>query len=146
MTEAASAPAQPSQLELLAALVPLLRPPATPSGGDDRGITRLIVGGATAAIGAIMLGLIFWVGTSVNSLSGSVTKMSANVDQLQKSIADLQVNQGATSTQVSDGKATNAKQDARADAQEADINRIKERVRMLEGQKPLQLGRAPEPF
>lgn len=138
----------PSQLELLAALVPLLRPPAPPAApAAERGdLTKTIVGGIVATIGAVALALIFWVGTSVSGLSTTVTKIGANVDQVQKSIADLQATQGATSTQLSDGKAANAKQDARADAQEADINRVKERVRILEGQKPLGAGRPAEPF
>jgi hypothetical protein len=138
----------PSQLELIAALVPLLRPPAPPaSPAVERGdLTRTIVGGIVATIGAVALALIFWVGTSVSGLSTAVTKMGGNVEGVQKAIADLQATQGSTSTQLSDGKAVNAKQDARADAQEADMNRVKERVRILEGQKPLGLGRPAEPF
>jgi len=133
--KATPAPPPASTADIVSAMVTLN------AQQDDRGITKVIVGGVCAAIGAILLALIFWVGSSVNSLSTNVTKMSANVDQLQKSISDLQTTQGTASQQLADGKATDARQDARADAIDADINRMKERVRILEGQKPLELNR-----
>jgi len=67
-----------------------------------------------------------------------VTKMSANVDQLQKSIADLQQTQGTATQQLSDIRTQNARQDARDDAIEAEMKRVKDRVRIAEGQKPLR--------
>ena len=98
---------------------------------------KLIVGGVVILIGAIMLGLFGWVGTSVNGLNTAVTKMSANVDQLQKSIADLQQTQGTAAQQLSDIRNTNTRQDARDDAIEAEMKRVKDRLRIAEGQKPL---------
>lgn len=112
-------------------------PVPVPVRDDDRGVTKLIVGGVVILIGAIMLGLFGWVGTSVNGLNTTVTKMSANVDQLQKSIADLQQTQGTAAQQLSDIRNTNTRQDARDDAIEAEMKRVKDRVRMAEGQKPL---------
>lgn len=88
-------------------------------------------------LGAIILALIFWLGSSVSSLTTTVTKMSANVDQLQKSIADLQQTQGTATQQLADIRTTNAKQDAEQLAIKEDMNRIKERMRIVEGQKPL---------
>lgn len=104
---------------------------------DSGGVTKLIVGGIVVLIGVIMLGVFGWVGSSVNGLNTTVTKMSANVDQLQKSIADLQQTQGTATQQLSDIRTQNARQDARADAVEADLKRMKERIRMAEGQRPL---------
>lgn len=104
---------------------------------SDAGVTKLIVGGIVVLIGVIMLGVFGWVGSSVNGLNTTVTKMSANVDQLQKSIADLQQTQGTATQQLSDIRTQNARQDARADAVEADLKRMKERIRMAEGQRPL---------
>lgn len=112
--------------------------PAQPTRDDDRGVTKLVVGGVIALIGAIMLGLFFWVGGSVNSLNTTVTKMSANVDQLQKSIADLQQTQGSATQALGDLRATNAKQDAEQLAIKEDLNRMKERIRIVEGQPPLR--------
>ncbi|WP_294356312.1 hypothetical protein [uncultured Sphingomonas sp.] len=126
------------ELDDLAALIAATRPPPpTPAPvtlpPDDRGLAKH----ASTVIVAIILALCLWVGNSVSSLGTTVTRMSANVDALQKGIADLQASQGSASVQLSDTKATNAKQDARADAMEADMGRVKERVRILEGQKPI---------
>lgn len=127
--------------ELLTIITALKAPPAppAPASSDKDSVTKVIIGGIVTILGAVVLALIFWVGTSVSDLSKSVTTMSANVDQLQKAIADLQQSQGTASQQLADGKATNARQDARADAIEADVGRIKERLRIVEGQKPLEL-------
>jgi septal ring factor EnvC (AmiA/AmiB activator) len=114
-------------------------PPAAPTiRENDGGVTKLVVGGICAMLGAIILALIFWVGSSVNGLGTTVTKMSANVDQLQKSIADLQQTQGTATQQLSDIRTANARQDARHDAVEAEIKRMKERIRIVEGQPPLR--------
>lgn len=142
---AAPPPSMNDMLTIIAALRGGTPPTPTSPGSEKEGTTKLVVGGVISMIGAIMLGLIFWVGSSVNGLSTSVTKMSANVDQLQKSISDLQQSQGTTSQQLSDGKAVNARQDARMDAVDADINRMKERLRIVEGQKPLPDGLASRP-
>lgn len=125
-------------MKVLQALQP--QAPAPSPARDDKDITKTVVGGVVALIGAIILALVFWVGSSVNSLSSVVTRMSANMDTLQKTVNDIQAAQNTTGQQLADGKAVNAKQDARQDAVEADINRIKERVRMLEGQKPVRVG------
>ena len=132
----------PTLMEIMQAMQLMHTPSApvpvpVPARDDDRGVTKLIVGGVVILIGAIMLGLFGWVGTSVNGLNTTVTKMSANVDQLQKSIADLQQTQGTATQQLSDIRTQNARQDARADAVEADLKRMKERIRMAEGQRPL---------
>ncbi len=135
---ASKTPPAPSLAQLLEAMQAMHAVPAPAPSNEERGVTRVIVGGVTAMIGAIMLALFFWVGTSVSSLSTAVTKMSANVDQLQKSITDLQQSQGTASQQLADGKATDARQDARLDGHDAETNRIKERIRVLEGQPPLR--------
>lgn len=67
--------------------------------------------------------------------------MSANVDTLSKLISDLQSGQGASSKTISDLQRSDAAQDARDQAYEADMSRVKEHVRMLEGQRPLDLNR-----
>ena len=131
----------PSLMEIMQAMQLMQAPPApvpVPIRDDDRGVTKLIVGGVIAVIGVIMLAVFGWVGTSVNGLNTTVTKMSANVDQLQKSIADLQQTQGTATQQLSNIRTQNARQDARDDAIEAEMKRVKDRVRIAEGQKPLR--------
>lgn len=113
-------------------------PVAVPVKDDGGSITKLVVGGICAMMGAIILALIFWLGSSVTGLNTTVTKMSSNVDQLQKSIADLQQTQGTATQQLSDIRTQNARQDARQDAVEADLKRMKERIRIAEGQAPLR--------
>ena len=128
-------------MEIMQAMQLVQSPPPSPAAAPEReensGVTKAVVTGICAMLGAIILALIFWVGSSVNGLSTTVTKMSANVDQLQKSIADLQQTQGTATQQLADIRTTNAKQDAEQLAIKEDLNRMKERIRIVEGQKPL---------
>lgn len=136
-----NAPPTPSLMEIMQAMQLMQSPPpATPAPLRDSegGVTKLVVGGICAMLGAIILALIFWLGSSVSGLTTTVTKMSANVDQLQKSIADLQQTQGTATQQLSDIRTTNAKQDAEQLAIKEDLNRMKERIRIVEGQPPLR--------
>jgi len=137
-----STPPNPSLMEIMQAMQLMQSPPPAlaqaPARDDDRGVTKLIVGAIVVLIGVIMLGVFGWVGSSVNSLNTTVTKMSANVDQLQKSIADLQQTQGTATQQLADIRTTNAKQDAEQLAIKEDLNRMKERIRIVEGQPPLR--------
>jgi hypothetical protein len=111
-----------------------MRPPPAPP--EDRGIAKH----AAAIIVAVVIALVLWVGNSLTGLNTTVTRMSANVDQAQKSIGDLQASWGAAAKQLAEGQATDARQDARADALETEVNRVKERVRAAEGLKPLPSG------
>jgi septal ring factor EnvC (AmiA/AmiB activator) len=122
-------------MQLMQSPPPVLQPVAAAEA--DGGVTKLVVGGICAMLGAIILALIFWLGSSVSGLTTTVTKMSANVDQLQKSIADLQQTQGTATQQLADIRTTNAKQDAEQVSIKEDLNRMKERIRIVEGQKPL---------
>ena len=123
---------QPTAADIAAAIAT-----ASANAPKDDGITKLVVGGIVSFIGVTMMALFFWVGTSVNDLSKSVTIMGANVENLQKSITDLQQGQGATSKTTSDLQAQVAAGAARTTAIEQDASRMKERLRILEGQKPL---------
>lgn len=122
----------PSLMEMIGAMN-ALHPTAAPV--DNSGNTFAKAAGGV--IVALVLALMVWVGSTLSGLTTSMATLTANVSSVQKSIADLQQSQGSTLQQLADGKASDAKQDARLDAHEADTNRIKERVRMLEGQKPL---------
>lgn len=92
---------------------------------------------AAAFIGAVLLALILWFGTQVWTLTTTVTTLNATVATLAKSIDDLQTGQNGSSKITSDLQAGQAAAKATTDAIKEDMNRIKERVRMLEGQKPL---------
>ncbi len=120
------APTSKQTLEIVAAIQALTPP-------EEKGIAKH----ATSIIVAIVLALILWVGGTLWGLNNTVTRMSANVDTLSKSISDLQSGQGASTKTISDLQRSDAAQDARGNAFEADMNRIKERVRILEGQRPL---------
>lgn len=137
-----TAPPNPSLMDIMQAMQ-IMHPPAAPvvpvpvPVEKDNSVTKLIIGGVVGFIGIVMMAVFLWVGSSVNGLNQTVTKMSANVDQLQKSITDLQQTQGSAAQQLSDLKITNTRQDARDDAIEAEMKRVKDRVRMAEGQKPV---------
>jgi predicted RND superfamily exporter protein len=115
---------------------------AASAAQEEKGIAKH----APGIVVAIILGLIFWVGATLLNLNNTVTKMSANVDGLTKSISDLQANQGQSSKTIGDLLAASAAAKARQDAAEADMNRVKERVRILEGQKPLTNQDANGPY
>lgn len=149
-TAATPSATSPTLLELMQ-MMQMMHPPAQPAPTPapvpvpvpvategDAGVTKLIIGGVVGFIGIVMMAVFLWVGSSVQGLNTTVTKMSANVDQLQKSIADLQQTQGTATQQLSDVRATNARQDARQDAVEADLKRMKERIRIAERQQPLR--------
>lgn len=103
----------------------------------ENSLTRALITGASAIIGIIIIGLLAWMATSVATLNTNMGIVSTNINGIQKSIADLQTSQGSAAQQLSDMRTQNARQDARDDAVEADIKRMKERIRMTEGQKPL---------
>ena len=100
---------------------------------EEKGIAKHV----QSIIVAVILALTFWVGTTLLSLNNIGTKMSANIDGLTKSISDLQAGQGQSSRTIGDLRNAQAASKARQDASDADMNRVKERIRILEGQKPL---------
>lgn len=136
MSAAGVASQPPSLMEMIGAMNALQHqnsPPVPPV--DNSGNTFAKAAGGI--IVALVLALMVWVGSTLSGLTTSMATLTANVSSVQKSIADLQQSQGSAAQQLADGKANDAKQDARLDAHEADTNRIKERIRMLEGQEPL---------
>lgn len=124
------APAAPAPDPNLVAALAALSP-------EERGFAKH----ASTIIGAVILALILWAGGQLLNLNNTVTRMSADVSALSKSIDGLQTGQGASAKIIGDLQRSDAAQDARDNAYEADMNRVKERVRMLEGQKPLDLSR-----
>jgi len=114
-------------------------PVAAPSSDKDS-LTRAIITGVSATIGLIIIGLLGWMATSVSTLNTNMGIVSVSLTTIQKSIADLQQSQGSAAQQLADGKAIDAKQDARIEAHEADMSRVKERIRLLEGQPPVNIG------
>jgi hypothetical protein len=129
----------PSLMEMIGAMNALQHQNASSAAPvDNSGNTFAKTAGGV--IVALVLALMVWVGSTLSGLTTSMATLTANVSSVQKSIADLQTSQGSAAQQLADGKANDAKQDARLDAHEADTNRIKERIRMLEGQEPLTSG------
>lgn len=136
----AAASRGPTAAEIAAAIAvaSAAPPPApAPAPAKEDSLSKTLVNGAVSVIGLIIVALIFWIGNSINDLSKSVVIMSTNVESLQKSIGQLQQGQGETSKTTSDLQAGLAAGGARTTAIEADVTRVKERVRMLEGQRPL---------
>jgi len=125
----------PSLMEMIGAMNALQHQNAPPVPVDNSG--NSFAKAAGGIIVALVLALMVWVGSTLSGLTTSMATLTANVSSVQKSIADLQQSQGSAAQQLADGKANDAKQDARLDAHEADTNRIKERIRVLEGQPPL---------
>lgn len=103
------------------------------AANEERGVAKYV----PHILVTLILGILFYFATTVMSLTTAVTTLSANVNAMSKGISDLQVGQAASSKTVGDLQAASARQDARSDALDADIGRVKERVRILEGLKPV---------
>lgn len=129
-----SAPPPPTLSDILTALAAMRQPPPPPA--DERGIAKH----AATIVVTVIGGLCLWVGSSVTGLNTTVTRMTATVEQVVKALSELQESEDALKKDVAEQQAANARQDARADAVEADLGRVKDRVRVLEGMPPLRRG------
>lgn len=103
-------------------------PPSLADGLANRAST-LLTGFVSAAVLAAAGGL--W------SMSSTLSSVSTKVDTVQKTITDIQADQRAADGRVSDLQAAVAKQDSRLSGYSDRLDRVLERVRILEGQKPL---------
>ena len=129
-------PDQPTLAEVVALARSLATPPPAPPQAPENGILKAIAAGA----GTILVALCIWVGSTISGLSNTMTKVSTNVDAMTKQIGDMQVTQQTTTGRMSDMQAAIAKNGSRIDAIADDQTRLRERMRIVEGQKPLNLG------
>lgn len=120
-------PTGPSTEEIVAAIK------ALSASQEEKGWTRHI----PSMIVAVMLALLFWFGSTVFNLTTAVTTLSVNVNQMAKTMTDYQGVQAGSAKTIGDLQERTAREDARISAVEQDGLRTKERIRILEGQKPL---------
>ena len=111
-----------------------------PAPVEEKGIGKY----APTIIVAIILALCLWVGATLVSVGQTLSTMLANVNSIQKSVDEIKVNQNTTSDKVADLQSRVAQHDLRLNAIELDATRMKERIRIVEGQKPLSPGTLPQ--
>lgn len=120
---------QPNFAELVASLAALNRPAQV----EPQGIAKHIGNG----LAIIVLGMGFWMASTISSLQNTLTGVSTKVDAITKTLADVQTAQGGSTAAIGDIKAQNAGLSQRVTSIETSIQRMNERVRIVEGQKPL---------
>lgn len=119
----------PNFAELVASLA-ALRPQQQQ---DQQGLAKHVGNG----LALIVLAMGFWMATTISTLQNTLTQVSTTVTAINKTLGDVQASQGATVSEVSDLKAQNAALAQRVTTIETGIQRNADRMRLLEGQKPL---------
>jgi TolA-binding protein len=118
----------PSLGELAAALA-ALRPPANDGHSLSKGVQTIIVAAA--------LGIGAWVMSSINAVQTTLAGVSTTVQSIQKAVGDVQTAQGSATAAIGDMKAQNAQLVQRVATLETTSQRMSDRMRIAEGQKPL---------
>lgn len=121
---------QPSLAEILAAARALApTPPPSSADGMAKQVSTVLVGLVSAAFIAAATGLF--------SMSGTLASVKTTLDTVQKSVNDMQADRRADAGRISDIQTAVAKQDGRITAGAEGLDRVRERVRLLEGQPSL---------
>ena len=123
-------------LDDLVALLAALRPAGPDAQSLSKGVQTLIVAAA--------LGIGAWVMSSINAVQATLAGVSTTVQSIQKAIGDVQTAQGSAAAAIADMLAQNAQLVQRVTTLEAGSQRMSDRIRIVEGQKPLEpQGREP---
>lgn len=121
---------QPSFGELAAALAALNRPQQQ---AEPQGIAKHV--GTILCAAIIAMGV--WMASTISSLQNTLTSVSTKVDAITKTLGDVQTAQGGSVAAIGDIKAQNAGLAQRVATLETNSQRLNERMRIVEGQKPL---------
>lgn len=119
----------PPGLGELAAALAALRPASNEAQSLSKGVQTIIVAAA--------LGIGAWVMSSINAVQTTLAGVSTTVQSIQKAIGDIQTAQGSATVAIGDMKAQNAQLVQRVTTLETGAQRMNDRMRIVEGQKPL---------
>ncbi|MFW2829868.1 hypothetical protein [Sphingomonas sp. ID0503] len=122
-----------ASLAELAAALKVLQPPPAPVAAEATGIAKH----AGTIVVAIMLALCLWVGATIYSLAQTTTQVSTKLDAMQKALDGMSSEQQQTGQRIAEIMAAQAKGDQRLTAVELEQQRMRERLRAVEGQAPL---------
>lgn len=118
-------PEPPSAAELIAAMQEI---------NKESGLAKYV----PLVVIAMIVGLLGWVGTSLAGLPSSIATMSANLASVQKSVDEIKMQQGGLTDKVSDLQSRLAQHDLRLNAMDQWRATTNDRLRLVEGQHPLQ--------
>lgn len=118
-----------SGLGELAAALAALRPPPAEAQSLSKAVQTIIVAAA--------LGIGAWVMSSINAVQATLAGVSTTVQSIQKAIGDVQTAQLGATAAIGDMKAQNAQLVQRVATLETASQRMNDRMRIVEGQKPL---------
>ena len=121
----------PSMNDILTAVAALRPAPVEEKGFAKFGFPVVI---------ALVIGLLGWAGASLSSLSTAVATMAANLTTVQKSVDELNTRTAGITDKIADLQSRLAQHDLRLNAVETEDLRMKERIRIAEGQKPIKAG------
>ncbi len=124
-------PEPPSMNDILTA-VAALRPAPVEEKGLAKHVGTIIV--------ALLLALCLWVGATLVSVGNTLTKVSTSVDNIQKSVDELKLAQNGMNDKIADLQSRLAQHDQRLNSIDGIDTRLAERLRIVEGQKPLSAG------
>lgn len=100
---------------------------------EESGLAKYIA----AAIGAIAIALCLWVGSTLVSVGQTISTMNANVINIGKAVDDLKTQQSGLGDKVADLQSRLAQHDLRLNAIDQWRQSTNDRLRIVEGQKPL---------
>lgn len=123
--------------ELLAAITALRASDQTPA---SMRIGAMIV---IPVVVALIVGILGWVGTGVSGVSTSVAQIQISLAGVQKTVDSLSTGQNDITKHLAEIDTRLARHDDRLNNIDALDQRINDRVRIAEGQKPLH---PVEPF
>jgi hypothetical protein len=125
----------PPDLAQMAALLAAMRP----TSPDTQSLPRIFQG----MIVVIALAVAFWVVTSINTMQQTLVGVSMTVKAIQDSVGSVQSAQTGSANQIGDLRASSAQIAVRVSALETAVLRNADRLRVLEGQKPIDEKSAP---
>lgn len=120
----------PSFGELAAALAALNRP-AQP---EQLGFAKHVGNG----LAVLVIGMGVWMASTISSLQNTLTGVSTKVDAISKTLGDVQTAQNGSVAAIGDIKAQNVGLAQRVTTLETNVQRLNDRMRIVEGQKPLE--------
>lgn len=120
-----------SSRELLLAIASL-RPPE-----ESSGVQKIVVMIMVPIVVAIVVGLLAWVGTTVSGVGSSISSMQTSLIMVQKSVDALTAKQTDEHDKIAEVASRVSQHDLRLNSLEQGQSRQNDRIRIAEGQKPL---------
>lgn len=120
-----------SSHDLIAAIAALRGTDETPA------LQKIVIMIMVPIVVAIVVGLLAWVGTTVSGVGSSIASMQTSLVMVQKSVDALTAKQSDEHDKIAELVGRVGQHDLRLNNLEQSISRQNDRIRIAEGQKPL---------